>query len=55
MTKTWECTQCGNTVSKGFIGSLRGAPDTCDRCGNTDFTASTTEGTVHTVLDRYIG
>jgi predicted nucleic-acid-binding Zn-ribbon protein len=55
MTKTWECTQCGNRVSKGIIGSVRGAPDTCEYCDNTEFAEPTTLGTAHTFIDRFLG
>jgi predicted nucleic-acid-binding Zn-ribbon protein len=55
MTKTWQCTQCGNGVTKGIIGSLRGAPETCENCGNTEFEEPTTLGSVHTILDRLTG
>ena len=55
MTKTWQCTQCGNSVTNGIIGSLRGAPTECSHCGNPEFAEPTTLGTVHTFIDRFSG
>jgi predicted nucleic-acid-binding Zn-ribbon protein len=55
MSKTWKCTQCGNAVTKGLIGSMRGAPETCEHCNNTEFEEPTTLGRVHTFFDRLTG
>jgi hypothetical protein len=53
--KMWRCSQCGNTVRKGFFRSLAGPPEECAACGNAEFDDPLVEGTVHRTLDRFVG
>lgn len=53
MAKQWECGQCGNYEMRTLVGSLRGAPEECDNCGNTEFESPTVVGSVHSTIDRF--
>ena len=52
--KTWKCSQCGNTIDRGFVASLGGAPTECPVCGNDEFEDPVTVGAVHSALDRVL-
>ena len=50
--KTWTCTQCGKSVTKGIVASAGGAPEECESCDNTEFEEPVVMGTVHSAIDQ---
>ena len=51
MTKTWRCTQCQTTYSKGLVDSFSGPPESCDNCQNEEFEVVGVTGRLHRTLD----
>ena len=52
MTKTWRCTKCQSTVSKGLVQSRSGPPDECEVCQNEEFEEVGVTGRLHRFVDQ---
>jgi plastocyanin len=56
MAKTWQCTRCGQLVETTIRDSLnRTEPEECGNCGNGDYQALRTTGTLHKSVEGNVG
>lgn len=52
MAKSWQCTQCGQKITRGMIDSWNdGEPTECPTCGNDEFDVLRMTGRVHRAVD----
>lgn len=52
MTKSWQCTQCGQKITRGLTESWGGGePTECPTCGNDTFELLRVTGRIHTAVE----